>query len=120
SVSTSRLKPKENKPKENKPKEVLKFCYIGALTNSTWHTIEELKRLYIKLKECSPIDTQLLIITTSDHTSIRKVFNSIDESEIVLTSTKTIEELNSKMEDVDFGLLPYKKAVNNIEDKIGY
>lgn len=107
--------------KTNKSKDMITFCYLGALSNDTWHTIQDLKNLYFKIREKSSISTKLLVITTSDHNAIKDEFKDLSESELELTSTKTNSELMEKLKNVDFGLLPYRSEIENyFQEVIGY
>ncbi len=119
SVSANKLRPEFSNTDTVKKDDEYIFCYIGALTKSTWHTIDKLKELYKRIKETCSFKTKILIITTSDHSIIKEVFGPELESELELTSTKTTEELKSKLSRADFGLLPYKDVSDNIELSVG-
>ncbi|WP_288436389.1 glycosyltransferase family 4 protein [Chryseobacterium culicis] len=101
------------------PKDEVIYCYLGALTQATWHTIDDLLELYTKLREKTP-GCKLKIITTSSHEAIKEVFVNIPENEIILTSTKNTNELKGELSDVNFGLLPYRKSTSSFEDAVGY
>lgn len=100
-------------------KDGLVYCYLGALTTETWHTLNELLGLYTELREKTP-NCKLKIITTSLHEDVRSFFSQIPKNEIILTSVKTIDELNIELAEVDFGLLPYRKSSSYFEDIVGY
>lgn len=50
----------------------INFCYVGALTNTTWHTIDELHSFYKYLRRICK--SNLFIITTSNHQDIKNKF----------------------------------------------
>lgn len=94
----------------------INFCYVGALTNTTWHTIDELHSFYKYLRRICK--SNLFIITTSNHQDIKNKFLEF-ENEIKVTSTKSIYELKNILKKIDIGLLTYRKENNFPENLIG-
>lgn len=95
---------------------LINFCYVGALSNTSWHTIDELYFLYKYLRQICK--SKLNIITTSNHQDIKNKFLEF-ENEIEITSTKSINELKNILKNVDIGLLPYRKQNTFPENLIG-
>jgi len=91
------------------------FCYLGALARDTWHKPDELFRLYKHLKSVVP-NSKLVIITTSDHNAIRESFSGILEKDVLITQTKTVDELQALLSQADIGLMAYfnPKSVREI------
>jgi glycosyltransferase involved in cell wall biosynthesis len=82
------------------------LCYVGALSNQTWHKPKMLFEVYKKYRQC--VDTpHLLIITKSDYQSILKQRGDIPLEEIEITSISTPEELSVHLSNSTFGALPY-------------
>ncbi|WP_100076846.1 glycosyltransferase family 4 protein [Chryseobacterium camelliae] len=100
-------------------KDEIIYCYLGALTQTTWHTTSDLLKLYTELRKITP-NCKLKIITTSSHDAIKEVFKKIPSNEIILTSTKNTIELKAELSDVNFGLLPYRRSSSCFEDAVGY
>lgn len=95
--------------KENR--EYIHFGYIGGLADNTWHKPLELLSLYKEIRK-EVKNSKLFIITTSNHNDIRNIFSEISEDELVLTSTKTVDELKLVLNNLDFGLMSYFKPLN--------
>ncbi len=117
SASEEKLKPLLSSSVLLKEKKIT-FCYVGALSNETWHRIDELLELFKHLKrELNNI--KFVIITTSNHQYIKKKFKNLSDDELLITSTKTVEDLNCLLKGVDYGVLQYRKEVKNFEIAIG-
>lgn len=86
--------------------EKVRFCYVGALSSDTWHQPKALIELYRRLRQLFP-QTQLTIVTTSNHDGLRLDFAEFPENEIILTETKTRTELKQILMNQDFGLMTY-------------
>lgn len=86
--------------------DAIRFCYVGALSEDTWHQPQILVELYRKLRMLFP-KTQLTIVTTSNHLALRQAFSEFPANEIILTSTKTRAELKQVFKKQDFGLMTY-------------
>ncbi|WP_298769015.1 glycosyltransferase [uncultured Shewanella sp.] len=99
-------------------KNTITLLYLGALSNSTWHTSSSLLKLYRHLKSQLG-NLKLLIVTTSNHESIRSYFGELSNSEIEITSTKTTLELSDVLSRADLGCLPYRDNKNAFENLIG-
>jgi glycosyltransferase involved in cell wall biosynthesis len=117
-ASSKKLKPNNIEAKFKTNKKNITFSYLGALSNETWHKIDELIELFQHLKK-ELIKINFIIITTSNHTEIKDKFKASGINDIVLKSTKTVEELKNVLEEVDFGLLQYRKKTQNFEIPIG-
>lgn len=113
STSTDKLMPR----KEN-VNSVLNFCYVGALSNSTWHKIDELYNLFSHIRSCFD-SVKFTIVTTSSHSDIRSVFLDFTSEELEITSTKGIGELQEKLSMVDFGVMSYFNPSNDKEMLLG-
>lgn len=94
------------------------FCYLGALSEKSWHKPSVLFALYDQLRLLCE-KSKLLIITTSDHTAIRQTAANYLKDEITIISTKTLEELQGALSEVDFGLMSYFKVQNENETLLG-
>ncbi|WP_431610998.1 glycosyltransferase [Chryseobacterium sp. 'Rf worker isolate 10'] len=99
--------------RENNKDEVV-FGYVGALSEGTWHRTSELLKLYQKLR-LTVKNPKIHIITTSNHNEIKEAFKEIPESEIYLSSTRTVEELKDKMKKFNFGIMSYFNAKDKFE-----
>lgn len=84
----------------------IKLVYVGALSNDTWHKPQSLVELYTKFK-AAWVNTQLIIVTTSDHNALYKAFQKFPRSEINITSSKTVNELQTILAKASFACLPY-------------
>lgn len=93
------------------------FTYVGALSESTWHSPKELHRLYSQLRK-KVTNPKLIIATTSDHNEIKKIFSDIPSSEIEYTSFKGIEELKKIFEKTTFGVMSYFNPVSEIDKEL--
>ncbi len=96
---------------DNKDNEYINVGYVGVLSETTWHKPKDLLELYIKIRE-NVKNTRLFIVTTSSHTDIKKIFSEIPVEELVLISTKSIDELKIVLNKLDFGLMSYFKPEN--------
>ncbi|MCG3737693.1 glycosyltransferase [Vibrio cincinnatiensis] len=103
SVDTHQLKVEKN---EFEVSDVVRFCYVGALSEGTWHKPQLLVELYRKLRLLFP-KTQLTIVTTSDFLVLKKAFSEFPAQEVIMTSTKTRAELKQIFVKQDFGLMTY-------------
>jgi glycosyltransferase involved in cell wall biosynthesis len=88
------------------PRQRLEFCYVGALSEDTWHKPSSLVRIFERLKAEFP-DAKLTILSTSSHRAIRPHFIQWSDAEVEITSTKTNEELKRYLTRADFGLMSY-------------
>ena len=104
SASTDKLAPTTFTEKQKD--EIISFCYVGALSEDTWHQPAQLLSLYHHVRSIVQ-KTRLIIVTTSNHDAIQEYFREIPENEITLTSIKSVEELKSILEKADFGILSY-------------
>ena len=116
SAPTDKLTPAQKKQRNgDKP---IEFCYLGALSDDTWHSPGELLELYKNLRS-KVGKVKLLIITTSNHKSIKQIFSGYSDSEVVVTSTKSVYELNELLKYVDFGVISYREISSQHEALIG-
>ena len=102
----------------NRENDTVTFCYVGALSEDTWHQPLQLLELYKHLR-ATVKKANLVIVTTSSHTKIKELFKEIPQNEVTYTSTKSIEELKLVLENVDFGLLSYFKPLSGEEQLLG-
>jgi glycosyltransferase involved in cell wall biosynthesis len=91
---------------ELKSDEIVRFCYVGALSEDTWHQPKVLVDLYRRLRSLFQ-ETQLTIVTTSDHGQLKSQFSEFPQEELVFISTKTRMELKEVLKGQDFGLMAY-------------
>lgn len=98
--------------------EIVRFCYVGALSCDTWHKPVELFKLYSYLRTIFP-KTKLTIVTTSSLDPIKNCFKEIPDTEIQYCSTKTLDELKSILVNQDFGLMTYFKPTSSDEVLLG-
>lgn len=84
----------------------INFCYVGALSESTWHQPSSLFKLFSRLKELFP-SSVLTIVTKSNHDPIRKTFSSFSSNDVRIGSASSIGELKEHLNDADFGLMSY-------------
>jgi glycosyltransferase involved in cell wall biosynthesis len=95
----------------------LKFCYVGALSETTWHKPSELSNLFTCLKKVFP-DSKLLIVSTSNQKLIRNYFNHLDLRDITILRSYSLDELAQYIQDSDFGLLSAFRPSGVIELKL--
>lgn len=88
------------------PRQRLEFCYVGALSEGTWHKPSSLARIFARLK-AEFTDAKLTIVSTSSHSAIRLHFAQWPEADVEITSTKTNEELKRYLVRADIGLMSY-------------
>lgn len=93
------------------------FCYVGALSEDTWHKTSELLRLFLRLRELIP-KANLTIVTTSDHGAIRKFFSGFSESEVYITESRALQQLKGYLQQADFGLMSYFEPKTEREMKL--
>ncbi|WP_412486422.1 hypothetical protein [Shewanella chilikensis] len=98
--------------------DTVRFCYVGALSEDTWHQPSVLVELYRKLRLLFP-KTKLTIVTTSNHAALRQTFSEFPTQEIVLTSTKSRAELKQVFKKQDFGLMTYFSPETDREKLLG-
>lgn len=103
SADAERLKPL---PLSNQVSGSVNFCYVGALSEDTWHKTSELLRLFQRLRELIP-SACLTIVTTSDHGAVRRVFTGFSEAEVRICQSRTLQQLKSFLQQADFGLMSY-------------
>ena len=103
SANADRLKPQSLIERVS---ETVNFCYVGALSEDTWHKTSELLRLFRRIRELIP-NAFLTIVTTSDHDAVRSFFDGFSEKEVRIVQTRTLEQLKVFLEQSDFGLMSY-------------
>lgn len=84
----------------------LEFCYVGALSEDTWHKPSFLAQLFARLKTDFE-SAKLTIVTTSSHDAIRAYFVQWPDADVEITSTKTSGELKGYLGRADIGLMSY-------------
>jgi glycosyltransferase involved in cell wall biosynthesis len=88
------------------PRQRLEFCYVGALSEDTWHKPSSLARIFARLK-VDFTDAKLTIVSTSSYGAIRPHFAQWTEADVEITSAKTNEELKRYLLRADLGLMSY-------------
>jgi glycosyltransferase involved in cell wall biosynthesis len=111
STDTNQLKVNFDQIQQN---ERIQFCYVGALSENTWHQPKGLVDLYRRLRTLYP-KTQLTIVTTSSHDQLKVHFSEFPKEELVFTSTKTRLELKHVLTKQDFGILALFTPINEKE-----
>ena len=89
----------------NSINEVIKFCYVGALSTKTWHSPDELIKLFCFLTKIIG-KTEFTIITNSDKKEIQK-FLEIYNVKSKIISAKSSDEVILALEKQDIGILSY-------------
>lgn len=115
SADTEQLKVSIDQIEQN---ATIRFCYVGALSQDTWHQPKTLVDLYRKLRTLFP-KTQLTIVTTSSHEQLKVQFSEFPQEELVFTSTNTRLELKNVLAKQDFGLMTYFIPINEKEKLLG-
>jgi len=103
SADAERLKPS---PLVKRTSDTVNLCYVGALSEDTWHKTSELLRLFRRIRELIP-KAILTIVTTSDHDAVRRIFDGYTGAEVRIVQTRTLEQLKTILEQTDFGLMSY-------------
>ena len=98
--------------------KIIRFCYVGALSEDSWHQPQALVELYRKLRTLVP-KSQLTIVTTSNHDALKRQFMEFPTDELVFTSTKTQSDLKQVLKFQDFGLMAYFLPTNSNEELLG-
>jgi glycosyltransferase involved in cell wall biosynthesis len=111
SADTNQLKVDLGQIQKN---EIVRFCYVGTLSENTWHQPKGLVDLYRRLRTLFP-KTQLTIITTSNHDQLKAHFLEFPQEELFFTSTKTQLELKQVLAKQDFGLTTLFTPINEKE-----
>jgi hypothetical protein len=111
SADTNQLKVDLDQIQQN---ERIRFCYVGALSENSWHRPKDLVDLYRRLRTLYP-KTQLTIVTTSSHNQFNAQFSEFPQEELVFTSTKTTLELKQVLEKQDFGICMLFAPINKLE-----
>lgn len=94
----------ENKKESNK--NIIKFCYVGALSEDGWHKPSLLSELFFRLKELFPF-CKLSIVTTSPKNGITQYFEGKFAKDVEYISTKTTEDLCLVLSRQDVGMMSY-------------
>lgn len=98
--------------------QCINFCYLGALSDSTWHKATELAKLFSNLNRIFP-RCFLTIITTSDYRHINAVFSKFNLKNYCIKTTKTVDDLKEILSYQDFGLMSYFIPENELQKKLG-
>lgn len=101
-----------------KVRNTINVCYVGALSEKSWHSPENLIDFFKCFKLLVP-NCHLTIVTTDSHKPILELLNKCDILEYTLTSTRNTEELSSVLAEMDFGILPYRQISNTNGELIG-
>lgn len=116
SASVDKLTSRRISKKLNR-NNTLTLCYVGALSEKTWHKPKQLLDLYMAISRLFG-KIKLIIVTTSNHQDIRKIFKDVSDSNLLITSTKTVEELADIMNNSDIGVLSYFIPKSDQEKKL--
>jgi glycosyltransferase involved in cell wall biosynthesis len=103
SADAERLRPLPRIDRTSRP---LNFCYVGALSEDTWHKPSALLSLFKRLRELIP-DARLTIVTTSDHGDVRRFFSGFSETEVQLGQSRNLHQLKTFLQQADFGVMSY-------------
>ncbi|HAS6178824.1 TPA: glycosyltransferase [Vibrio vulnificus] len=95
------------------------LIYVGAIGDGCWHQLDKLKELCLRIKPMYQ-KFKLTIVTTSEHSHIKKYLDDLSEEELTLVSTKTHDELLALLSNADFGCLPYRDNSSDFEKLVGY
>jgi hypothetical protein len=95
----------------------IKFCYVGALSNDSWHKTNILIDLYKVLYNFFPTSI-LTIITNSEHAEIVRFLPDYLKRNIVLKSCSNPEAVLTELDLQDIGLMSYFIPNNSIEHKV--
>lgn len=99
---------------EYKLSNYIRFCYVGALAEGSWHDTKSLVKLYRHLRSIIS-NTKLTIVTTSDHIKLKKTFSEFPDNEIIITSHRNSSQLKEILKSQDFGILSYFTPVSKLE-----
>jgi glycosyltransferase involved in cell wall biosynthesis len=84
----------------------VRFCYVGALSDHTWHRPRALVDLYHALKLLYP-ESHLTIVTSSSHEDLKTEFSEFRDKEISFIQTFSRSHLKDVLSRQDFGLMAY-------------
>lgn len=91
--------------------KIMKFCYVGALTEGGWNDIEMLAELFEKLVATISHAT-LVIVTPSSKNDIMSRFKMFGDA-VVVCETRSREDMAEIMSSCDFGVLSYSYPVDD-------
>lgn len=97
---------------------IIKLCYLGAISEQTWHSAGQLAALYAHI-ECLGLNVSLKIITTSNHDNLRKRMPNIPSDKLEIISTASPNQLKEALGDVNIGVLPYRSNERPFEALVG-
>ncbi len=118
SADVKKLYQKRKRTSRIRSEECINFCYLGALSDSTWHKTIELAKLYSNLIRIFP-KCFLTIVTTSDYRNINAVFSKYNINSYCIKTTKTVDDLRDILSHQDFGLMSYFIPENELQKKLG-
>lgn len=93
-------------PPINNSSEEVTLVYVGALSEDTWHQPNILADLYKSFRTHWE-KTKLIIVSTSNHKKIQSKFSKFPKNEVVITSTKSQNDLAKVLLKANFSCLPY-------------
>lgn len=117
-ISTNTQLLSSKKPTNSVNNESTNFCYIGALSEDTWHKPTQLAFTFKKIKTMYP-NARLTIITTSNHDHISNIFIKHKINDFSLTQTKSIEQLAEILSSQQIGIISYFIPENDLQIKLG-
>ena len=95
------------------------LLYLGALGQDLWHQPKQLAKVFLKVKSIFP-SARLKIITTNDHKTLKQYFIDFKDEDVIFSSTKTKEELELEMANINIAILPYRINRNYAEKHVGF
>ena len=87
-------------------RNAITYCYLGALSDDTWHKPKELSLLFKRLKELTP-NSKLMIITTSPKSGFQSYFQNFSIDDVLYKSSANLDELKELLAQCDIGLMSY-------------
>ena len=99
---------------EHVSSECIRFCYVGALAEGSWHDTRCLVELYRHLRTLFP-RTLLTVVTSVNHDNLKKAFTEFPCDELVFVSHNGVSQLKEILKNQDFGLLSYFKPRTELE-----
>lgn len=105
------------KEKYFKINDKIKFCYAGALDINTWHKPQLLIDLFVRLNHLYP-NSNLTIITNSNHQSIKSLIPDSIKNNINFVSCLNSDDVLKELKQNDIGLLSYMIPETSIEETV--
>ncbi len=97
--------------------DTVTFGYVGALSDKTWHKTSELFALYKHIRNLVK-KPKLVIVTNSPKKEIEDFFSIFPAGEVVITETKSVDELKVELKKMDIGLMSYFNPETDVKIKL--